>query len=95
MKKELLLIMFIVLCYLGYGQTNNFIDQPYLEIQVTTDTEIERDTTYLTVRLKEADDRNNSSKKTAEENRTEVLELLKGNAVKLILEERKEYAVVE
>ena len=95
MRKQLLLIMFIALYSLGFGQTKNFIDQPYLEIQVTTDAEVERDTTYLTVRLKEADERNNTSTKTSEENKAEVLEILKGNVDKLFLEEKKEYAVVE
>ena len=95
MRKQLLLIMFITLYSLGFGQTKNFIDEPYLEIQVSTDTEIERDTTYLTIRLKEADERNDTSNKTSEENKAEVLEILKGNVEKLFLEEKKEYAVVD
>ena len=95
MRKQLLLIMFITLYSLGFGQTKNFIDEPYLEIQVSTDTEIERDTTYLTIRLKEADERNVTLNKTSEENKAEVLEILKGNVEKLFLEEKKEYAVVD
>lgn len=72
MKNRIFVILFVLGFILSYGQ-KNFIDQPYLEINVTVDTVVIPDLIYLNIHLKESDSKN---KKSIEEMEIDLVKVL-------------------
>ncbi|MCF4101892.1 SIMPL domain-containing protein [Gillisia sp. M10.2A] len=59
-----------------YSQSKNFIDQPFLETEVETDTLVIPDKIYLTIKLDEEDNRNRRSTEELEKSMLMVLNSL-------------------
>lgn len=76
MKKTITLLSLIVFGNLMFGQSKNFIDQPYLETTAVADTLIKPDIIYLDIVLREKDDRNKTSVEQLEEIMANKLENL-------------------
>ncbi|MFD0977587.1 SIMPL domain-containing protein [Salinimicrobium gaetbulicola] len=74
MKKFYLLIGLIFCGNLTFGQTKNFIDQPYLETAAKVDTLIKPDIIYLDILIREKDERNRVS---VEEMETKMIQKLR------------------
>lgn len=74
MNKLLSLIGLLLISQYSFGQTKNFIDQPYLETTAKVDTLIKPDIIYLDILIREKDERNRIS---VEEMEAKMLEKLK------------------
>ena len=61
MNKFPLLPAMLFFSMLTFGQTKNFIDQPYLETTAMVDTLVKPDIIYLDILLRESDNRNRES----------------------------------
>jgi len=75
MKKTFYLLSFLI-CSLAFGQTKNFIDQPYLETTAKVDTLVTPDQIYLSIYIHEGEDRNRTSLEKQERTMANVLENL-------------------
>jgi uncharacterized protein YggE len=76
MKNHLTAAFFIASSILGFSQTKNFIDQPYLETTAKVDSLVQPDRIYLSILIQEKEDRNKTSVETQEQLLAEVLENL-------------------
>jgi uncharacterized protein YggE len=76
MKNYLTAIFFIASILVGFSQTKNFIDQPYLETTARVDSLVQPDRIYLSIIIQEKEDRNKTSVETQEQLLAEVLENL-------------------
>lgn len=74
MKKLKLTFGLLLFSVLSFGQTKNFIDQPYLETTAKVDTLIKPDIIYLDILIREKDERNRIS---VEEMETKMIQKLK------------------
>ncbi len=75
MKNTFYLLSFLI-CSLAFGQTKNFIDQPYLETTAKVDTLVTPDRIYLSIYIHEGEDRNRTSLEKQERTMANVLENL-------------------
>lgn len=75
MKKTFYLLSFLI-CSLAFGQTKNFIDQPYLETTAKVDSLVTPDQIYLSIFIHEGEDRNRTSLERQERTMANVLENL-------------------
>lgn len=75
MKKTFYLLSFFI-CSLAFGQTKNFIDQPYLETTAKVDSLVTPDQIYLSIYIHEGEDRNRTSLEKQERTMANVLENL-------------------
>lgn len=75
MKKTFYLLSFLT-CSLAFGQTKNFIDQPYLETTAKVDSLVTPDQIYLSIYIHEGEDRNRTSLEKQERTMANVLENL-------------------
>lgn len=75
MKKTFYLLSFLI-CSLAFGQTKNFIDQPYLETTAKVDSLVTPDQIYLSIYIHEGEDRNRTSLEKQERTMANVLENL-------------------
>ncbi len=66
--------LFVFNVFLGFSQTKNFIDQPYLEMTVKTDTLVTPDNIYLSIFILEKDTK---GKVSIEELETKMISTLK------------------
>lgn len=55
MKKLFTISLFLLVCFNGFSQTKNFIDQPYLETTARVDTLVSPDRIYLNILINESD----------------------------------------
>lgn len=76
MKKITLTIGPLLICILSFGQTKNFIDQPYLETTAKVDTLVKPDIIYLDILIREKDEKNIVSVEELENRMTDKLESL-------------------
>lgn len=67
MKRIHFIIGIIFIGNIAFGQTKNFIDQPYLETTAIVDTLIKPDIIYLDILIREKDERNKISVEELEE----------------------------
>ena len=67
MKKYITTGVLLLISFLGYSQTKNFIDQPYIETQVKVDTLVTADRIYLKILLQEKDSKGKVSLEVLEE----------------------------
>ena len=82
MKNLLTAIFFIASSFIGFSQTKNFIDQPYLETTAKVDSLVQPDRIYLSILIQEKEDRNKTSVETQERLLAEVLKNLEINLKK-------------
>lgn len=75
MKNTFYLLSFLI-CSLAFGQTKNFIDQPYLETTAKVDSLVTPDQIYLSIFIHEGEDRNRTSLEKQERTMANVLENL-------------------
>jgi len=66
MNRIIKTLLFIGITYSIFGQTKNYIDQPYLETTANIDTLVTPDLIYLKIILNEDDKRNRVSIKDME-----------------------------
>ena len=76
MKRTHLIIGIIFIGNIVFGQTKNFIDQPYLETTAIVDTLIKPDIIYLDILIREKDERNKISVEELEEKMADKLKEL-------------------
>ena len=76
MKNFLTLVFFIASTFIGFSQTKNFIDHPYLETTAKVDSLVQPDRISLSILIQEKEDRNKTSVETQEQLLAEVLENL-------------------
>ena len=76
MKNHLTAAFFIASSIIGFSQTKNFIDHPYLETTAKVDSLVQPDHIYLSILIQEKEDRNKTSVETQEQLLAEVLENL-------------------
>ncbi len=76
MKRILLIIGIIFIGNIVFGQTKNFIDQPYIETTAIVDTLIKPDIIYLDILIREKDKRNKISVEELEEKMADKLKEL-------------------
>ncbi|MGC1631825.1 MAG: SIMPL domain-containing protein [Gelidibacter sp.] len=76
MKTFYLIIGLVFIGNSTFGQTKNFIDQPYLETTSKVDTLVKPDIIYLDILIREKDERNKISVEELEERMAEKLESL-------------------
>ncbi len=76
MNKTLLFLGIILTCQITYGQTKNFIDQPFLETIAKVDTLVKPDIIYLDILIREKDERNRISVEEMEEKMIQKLKSL-------------------
>jgi hypothetical protein len=76
MKNHLTAAFLIASSIIGYSQTKNFIDQPYLETTAKVDSLVQPDRIYLSILIQEKEDRNKTSVEAQEQLLAEVLENL-------------------
>lgn len=76
MKAYLTIAIIIAGTFVGFTQTKNFIDQPYLETTAKVDSLVQPDRIYVYILIQEKDDRNKTSLESQEQLLTEVLENL-------------------
>lgn len=76
MKNFLTVVFFIASTFIGFSQTKNFIDHPYLETTAKVDSLVQPDRIYLSILIQEKEDRNKTSVETQEQLLAEVLENL-------------------
>ncbi len=75
MTRILIIVSIILTCNLVFGQTKNFIDQPYLETRATVDTLVVPDRIYLSILISENDTK---GRQTVEELEKSMTNRLKG-----------------
>lgn len=75
MKNTFYLLSFLI-CSFAFGQTKNFIDQPYLETTAKVDSLVTPDQIYLSIYIHEGEDRNKTSLEKQERTMANVLENL-------------------
>ena len=76
MKISITTFVLLFFSVASFGQTKNFIDQPYLETTANVDTLIKPDVIYLDILIKEKDDRNRVPVEELENKMTEKLQSL-------------------
>ena len=76
MKTFYLIIGLVFIGNSTFGQTKNFIDQPYLETTAKVDTLVKPDIIYLDILIREKDERNKISVEELEERMADKLESL-------------------
>ena len=76
MKNYLTVAFFIAITFIGFSQTKNFIDQPYLETTAKVDSLVKPDRIYLSILIQEKEDRDKTSVETQEQLLADVLENL-------------------
>lgn len=76
MKNYLTAAFLIASSIIGFSQTKNFIDQPYLETTAKVDSLVQPDRIYLSILIQEKEDRNKTSVEAQEQLLAEVLENL-------------------
>ena len=76
MKNYLTVAFFVATTFIGFSQTKNFIDQPYLETTAKVDSLVKPDRIYLSILIQEKEDRNKTSVESQEKLLAEVLENL-------------------
>ncbi|MGB2415834.1 MAG: SIMPL domain-containing protein [Flavobacteriaceae bacterium] len=76
MKNFLTVVFFIASAFIGFSQTKNFIDHPYLETTAKVDSLVQPDRIYLSILIQEKEDRNKTTVETQEQLLAEVLENL-------------------
>lgn len=74
MRLLVVFLLFSCLCFSTFGQTKNFLDQPYLETNATADTLVVPDRLYLSIVIREADTKD---RKSLEEMENKMQERLK------------------
>lgn len=76
MNKQLLTFGLLFVSVLSFGQTKNFIDQPYLETTAKVDTLVKPDVIYLDILIREKDERDRVSVEELESKMIDKLESL-------------------
>jgi len=76
MKNFLTVAFLLAITFIGFSQTKNFIDQPYLETTAKVDSLVKPDRIYLSILIQEKEDRNKTSVEFQEQILAEVLENL-------------------
>ena len=76
MKHHLTAAFFLATTFVGFTQTKNFIDQPYLETTAKVDSLVKPDRIYLSILIQEKEDRNKTSVESQEKLLADVLESL-------------------
>ncbi len=76
MKNTILLLIIGFMTFQSYGQTKNFIDQPYLETIAEVDTLVTPDKIHLIIILNEEDNRNRKSTEQLEASMFKVLKTM-------------------
>ena len=76
MKNYLIVAFFVATTFVGFSQSKNFIDQPYLETTAKVDSLVKPDRIYLSILIQEKEDRNKTSVEFQEKLLAEVLEKL-------------------
>lgn len=61
MKKNIILCLVLLVTAFSFGQTKNFIDQPYLETNASVDTLVVPDRIYLSILIRESDTKDRQS----------------------------------
>ena len=56
-QKFIITLLFVTTLFQGFSQSKNFIDQPYLETSVKTDTLVSPNQIYLSILISEKDTR--------------------------------------
>ena len=73
MKTTILILASIIIGQVGFSQTKNYIDQPFLETSASVDTMVTPDRIYLTIIINEADSKNKVSVEELENSMAGVL----------------------
>ena len=76
MKNYFTVVFFSASILVGFSQTKNFIDQPYLETTAKVDSLVQPDRIYFSILIQEKEDRNKTSVEAQEQLLAEVLENL-------------------
>lgn len=76
MKNRFLVLLFAISSVIGYSQSKNFIDQPYLETTAKVDSLVKPDRIYLSILIQEKEDRDRTSLEKQEREMAAVLENL-------------------
>ena len=76
MKNRFLVLLFAISSVIGYSQSKNFIDQPYLETTAEVDSLVKPDRIYLSILVQEKEDRDRTSLEKQEREMAAVLENL-------------------
>ena len=76
MKNFLTVVFFIAITFIGFSQTKNFIDQPYLETTAKVDSLVKPDRIYLSILIQEKEDRGRTSVEKQEREMASALEEL-------------------
>ncbi len=76
MKNRFLVLLFTISSVIGYSQSKNFIDQPYLETTAKVDSLVKPDRIYLSILIQEKEDRDRTSLEKQEREMAAVLENL-------------------
>jgi uncharacterized protein YggE len=76
MKNRFLVLLFTMSFVIGYSQSKNFIDQPYLETTAKVDSLVKPDRIYLSILIQEKEDRDRTSLEKQEREMAAVLENL-------------------
>ncbi len=74
MKKSGITLLFLAITFIGFAQTKNFIDQPYIQINTRVDTLVTPDEIFLSITIFEKDTR---GKISVEELETKMITQLK------------------
>lgn len=85
MKRIYLIVGLLSLGQLAFGQTKNFIDQPYLETSAKVDTLIKPDIIYLDILIREKDERDKMSVEELESKMIQTLQSLGINTQKQLV----------
>ena len=76
MKKNIITTLCIATTLMGFTQSKNFIDQPYLETTAKADSLVEPDRIYLSILIQEKEDRDRTSVEKQEREMASALEEL-------------------
>ncbi len=75
-KNSYLLIPMVFVAFFGYGQTKNFIDQPYIETSAQIDTLVTPDRIYINILIAEKDTKGKTSVEKQERKMEDALKKL-------------------
>ena len=76
MKNYIITILCVATCLIGFSQSKNFIDQPFLETTAKVDSLVEPDRLYLSILIQEKEDRDRTSVEKQEREMATALEAL-------------------
>jgi hypothetical protein len=76
MKNYIITILCVATCLIGFSQSKNFIDQPFLETTAKVDSLVEPDRLYLSILIQEKEDRDRTSVEKQEREMASALEEL-------------------